>query len=78
MTEFLAPTRSCGDGTKGARCYDWAVVAVTVKDQPPADGHGHTLLIRRSVSDPSDIEFFLAHAPAHTPIPELIAVAGMR
>ena len=27
---------------------------------------------------PSEIEFFLAHAPDPTPIPELIAVAGMR
>ena len=70
--------RSCGAGTKGERYYDWAAVAVTVKDQPPADGHGHTLLIRRSVSDPSEIEFFLAHALDPTPIPELIAVAGMR
>ena len=70
--------RSCGQGTKGERYYDWAAVAVTVKDQPPADGHIHTLLIRRSVSDPSELEFFLAHAPDPTPIPELIAVAGMR
>jgi len=70
--------RSCGAGTKGARYYDWAAVAVTVKDQPPAEGHGHTLLIRRSVSDPTEVEFFLAHAPDPTPIPELIAVAGMR
>ena len=41
-------------------------------------GIGHTLLIRRSVADPSEIEFFLAHAPDPTPIPELIAVAGKR
>jgi SRSO17 transposase len=70
--------RSCGAGTKAERYYDWAAVVVTVKDQPPADGYGHTLLIRRSVTDPTELEFFLAHAPAHTPIPELIAVAGMR
>jgi SRSO17 transposase len=44
--------RSCGNGTKDARYYDWVAVAVTVKDQPPADGYRHTLLIRRSVSDP--------------------------
>jgi len=58
--------RSCGQGTKGARSYDWAVVAVTVKDQPPADGRAHTLLIRRSVADPSEVEFFLAHAASTT------------
>jgi SRSO17 transposase len=49
-----------------------------VSDQPPAEGFTHTLLIRRSVADPAEIEFFLAHAPDPTPIPELIAVAGMR
>jgi SRSO17 transposase len=70
--------RSCGNGTKGARYYDWTAVAVTVKGQPPADGHRHTLLIRRSVATPTEVEFFLAHAPDPTPIPELIAVAGMR
>ncbi len=70
--------RSCGKGTKGERYYDWAAVAVTVKDQPPSSGYAHTLLIRRSVSKPKEIEFFLAHAPEPTPIPELIAVAGMR
>src|SRR5690242_14194155 len=59
--------RSCGAGTKGERFYDWAAVAVTVKDQPPADGYAHTLLIRRSVADPTELEFFLAHAHAPRP-----------
>ena len=68
----------CGAGTKGERFYDWAAVAVTVAGQPPAEGYAHTLLIRRSVTGPSGIEFFLAHAPEPTPVPELIAVAGMR
>ncbi|MGI9000592.1 MAG: IS701 family transposase, partial [Pseudonocardia sp.] len=57
---------------------DWTAVAVRVKNQPPSDGHAHTLLVRRSVSKPTEIEYFLAHAPAHTAVPELIAVAGMR
>ncbi|WP_406318928.1 hypothetical protein OHA77_16370 [Streptosporangium sp. NBC_01639] len=43
--------------------------------QLPADGH--TLLIRRSVSDPAEVEFFLAHALAGTPVTELIGVAGL-
>jgi SRSO17 transposase len=70
--------RSCGHGTKGERYYDWAAVAVTVKDQAPAGGKAHTLLVRRSTSKPSEIEYFLAHATPTTPIPELIGVAGMR
>jgi hypothetical protein len=30
--------RSCGHGTKGARYYDWAAVAVTVKDSDAPGG----------------------------------------
>jgi len=70
--------RSCGDGTKGGRFYDWASIQVTVKDQEPAEGFAHLLLIRRGIADRSDIEFFLVHAPHGTPHPEMIAVAGMR
>ena len=53
-------------------------MAVQVKGQSPADGLAHTLLIRRSISDPADIEFFLAHARHGTPAAKLIQVAGMR
>jgi SRSO17 transposase len=70
--------RSCGHGTKGERYYDWAAVAVTVKGQAPADGKEHTLLVRRSVSKPSEIEYFLAHARRGAPAGELIGTAGMR
>jgi SRSO17 transposase len=70
--------RSCGAGTKGARVYDWTAIAVTVTDQAPAAGFTHTLLLRRSTSNPAEVEFFLAHAPTGTAIPELISVAGMR
>jgi SRSO17 transposase len=70
--------RSCGHGTKGERYYDWAATAITVKAQTPTGGMTHTLLARRSISKPSEIEFFLAHAPYATTISELITVAGMR
>ncbi|MEU7003662.1 IS701 family transposase [Nonomuraea sp. NPDC046570] len=70
--------RSCGSGTKGVRLYDWAAVTTRPAEQAPAPGHAHTVLIRRSVSDPTDIEFFLAHAPIDTPVSELIKLAGLR
>lgn len=79
--------RSCGDGAKGARYWDWAAHTVTVKDQPPADGFTHTLLIRRAKTmkvtkkHPDgifEIEYFLAHAPTRTPIPQMITAAGLR
>lgn len=70
--------RSCGTGAKGLRVYDWTAMAVAVAGQTPAPGHAHTLLIRRSVSAPVEVEFFLAHPRAGTPVPELIDTAGMR
>ncbi|MEU4534171.1 IS701 family transposase [Streptosporangium sp. NPDC023825] len=70
--------RSCGTGTKGMRVYDWSAVSVTVAGQAPAPGYAHTVLIRRSASAPSEVEFFLAHALTGTALPELIDAAGMR
>ncbi|GAA2909481.1 IS701 family transposase [Streptosporangium fragile] len=70
--------RSCGQGSKGARLYDWCATRVHLDGQEPAPGHVHTLLIRRSVSSPGDIELFLAHAIRGTTISTLISAAGMR
>jgi SRSO17 transposase len=70
--------RSCADGTKGQRRYDWAAIAVSVKDEPPATGFAHTILVRRSIADRNDVEFFLVHAPNGTPIGQMIAAAGLR
>ena len=61
--------RSCGAGTKGARVYDWAVITVTLTDQAPAAGFTHTLLLRRSIADPTKVEFFLTHVPPGTSPP---------
>jgi SRSO17 transposase len=65
-------TRSCGPGCTGHRDYQWAWAA-TASPQ-------HWLLIRRSLSDPSDLAFFYCHAPAGRPVSlaVLIKVAGRR
>jgi len=65
-------TRSCGPGCKGHRDYGWAWVATS--------SPRHWLLIRRSLSDPSDLAFFYSHAPAGrlVSLPALIRVAGKR
>ncbi len=79
--------RSCGDGAKGGRYFDWTAIAVTVKDQKPAAGFAHTLLIRRTKDKKVtkkhpdgiyEIEYFLVHAPIRTSIPEMITAAGLR
>jgi len=78
LSESHYERRSCGEGSKGERLYDWAAMTVTVKNQDPASGFSHTLLVRRSTSSPKDVQFFLAHAAECTPMPEMIAVAGER
>jgi SRSO17 transposase len=78
--------RSQGRGAKGERVYDWAVCAVTVKDQTPGDGFEHVLLVRktrepvlgRDGKSRYEFAYFLAHAPLGTPAQELIRVAGQR
>jgi SRSO17 transposase len=70
--------RSCGHGSKGERFYDWAFFTVTLPDEPAADGFVHTLLIRRSLADPTEVGYFLVHAPAATSVTDMVAVAGIR
>ncbi len=52
-------TRSCGRGCKGHRDYAWAWAATC--------SPRHWVLIRRSLSAPSDLAFFYCHAPAGAP-----------
>jgi SRSO17 transposase len=65
-------TRSCGPGCKGHRDYAraWAATA----------SPRHWMLIRRSLTDPSDLAFFYCNAPQGRPVslPVLIRVAGKR
>lgn len=66
---------SAGAGAKGPRVYHWARAAL----RPPEDtGNGTWLLVRRSVSDPTDLAYYLCFGPAGTPLRELVRVAGAR
>jgi SRSO17 transposase len=74
------PTRawrrlSCGDGAKGPRLYDWAAVAVNC---PEPESYGRRLLIRRSVTEPSKVAYFLCGGPPATTLRDLVGVAGKR
>src|SRR5580693_600943 len=73
--------RSCGNGSKGPRVFDWA--AATMPEgggEPP--GWSRYLLVRRSPTRNAkgDLELacYLCCAPAGTPDEELIRVAGSR
>lgn len=66
---------SCGDGAHGHRIYDWAVVDIRPIRRQEV---GHWLLARRSVSDPTEIAYYICFGPADTDIHELVRVAGSR
>jgi SRSO17 transposase len=65
---------SCGDGAKGPRFYDWALIATA----SPV----HHLLVRRSLTangnGERELAFFTCHAPAGTTLADLVRVAGTR
>jgi SRSO17 transposase len=66
---------SCGDGAKGPREYDWAVL----RTNSPAPGtYARWLLTRRSVANPGDVADFACGGPPETTLAELARVAGMR
>jgi len=66
---------SCGDGTKGPRIYDWARVRL---NGPVAPQWHRWLLVRRSVSDPADLAYYVVFGPASTTLEEMVSVAGTR
>jgi SRSO17 transposase len=68
-------TLSAGKGAKGDRRYDWARVRVHGINFPDSV---YWLLARRSLSDPTDLAYYLCHAPARTSLTELVTVAGTR
>jgi hypothetical protein len=64
--------RSCGNGSKGPRVADWALLATA--------SPRHVLLIRRLLSRPGDLAFYLCWAPQGTPatMTFFITIAGRR
>jgi len=64
--------RSCGNGSKGPRVADWALTATA--------SPRHVLLIRRLLSRPGDLAFYLCWAPQGTPatMTFFITIAGRR
>ena len=61
---------SAGQGSKGHRLYDWLLI------DPGADNH--LLLVRRSISTPSELAYYICRSSAPVPLTELVRVAGSR
>ena len=66
---------SAGDGAKGPRVYDWALVDIRPLREP---GKGYWLLARRSVAKPEELAYYVRYGPAGTTLEELVRVAGTR
>jgi SRSO17 transposase len=64
--------RSCGRGSKGPRVYDWAMIATSSPT--------HVLLVRRSITKPTDLAYFYAFIPEGQPLTltRLVTIAGYR
>jgi SRSO17 transposase len=79
IAKGLPPTAwtrlSAGEGTKGARLYDWAYCEGADYDQAGLWTRG--LLIRRSLTD-GERAYFTTWCPADTPVATLAAVEGQR
>ena len=66
---------SCGDGSKGARVYDWLWLPI---NPGTIQGFERSLLIRRSKSDSDDLHAYICFASIGTPVQKLVEVAGSR
>jgi SRSO17 transposase len=66
---------SAGDGAKGPRWYDWRWLPLA----PPLEPGWHRwLLVRRSVSDPTDLTAYVVFAPQDVTLEAVVRVAGSR
>ncbi|WP_442943356.1 IS701 family transposase [Nocardia sp. NBC_00565] len=66
---------SVGAGAHGPREYDWARRPI---DGTWARGRGHWLLARRSISNPTEIAYYLCYGPHASRLVDLAWTAGSR
>jgi SRSO17 transposase len=64
-----------GEGTKGPRLFDWAIVPLLHRWQE--DGR-HWLLLRRRIADPQEKQDYFVFAPPETPFCEMVKALGAR
>jgi SRSO17 transposase len=72
LTRRAWQVASCGSGSKGERRYAWAWVGTT--------SPRHFLLIRRSLTNPTELAYFFCFVPTHLPatLGVLVTVTGRR
>jgi SRSO17 transposase len=67
-----------GQGTKGVRHYDWAVLEVTSDDTPDGDDDGHSALLIRRHRYTGTLSFYRCWTPGPVALSRLIAAAVTR
>ena len=67
---------SAGNGAKGPRVYDWTWGFI--RESAFQEGWLEWWVARRSLSDPTEMGYYLACAPADTTLQTLVQVAGTR
>jgi SRSO17 transposase len=74
--------RSCGNGAKGPRLFDWAVASLPADQDSAPPGWSRHLLVRRALTRNSkgehELACYLCFAPDSTTDEDLIRVAGSR
>ena len=74
--------RSCGQGAKGPRVYDWATASLPADEDTTPPGWSRWLLVRRSLTRNAkgehELAYYLCAAPAAAADEDLIRVAGSR
>jgi SRSO17 transposase len=68
-------TLSAGAGSKGERSYDWRRVELS---DAVVKGWKRWLMLRRSISDPSEVTAYIVFAPNGSGLGEQVRVAGRR
>jgi SRSO17 transposase len=66
---------SAGDGAKGPRWYDWRWISLAAPVDP---AWRRWLLVRRSLSEPTELTAYVVFAPPPTTLEEVVRVAGSR
>jgi SRSO17 transposase len=66
---------SAGEGAKGPRWYDWRWLPLA---DPLEPAWRRWLLVRRSMSEPTDLAAYVVFAPADTALADAVRVAGTR
>src|SRR5262249_44313457 len=66
---------SAGDGAKGRRWYDWLWLPLAAPWQPD---WRRWLLVRRRLSDPTELTAYVVFAPHATPLATVVQAAGSR